>query len=183
MQKLNAKYPILQTPFGIINSDIAFPITAEVKAQFDKAVMEKYGELMMSAEKTLKSDAPVAEQSTSSVKVSLRPIESNSALKAAGQITIDNCFVVKDVKVLESSDKKPFVAMPSYQTQTGDYAQYALPITKDMREKVDKMVLGTFQSLGKVEYTGVKYAELGGKDEIAHLNNQNNTFAKDCIAV
>ena len=103
-------------------------------------------------------------------------------MKAAGQITVDNCFVVKDVKVLETAGKPPFVSMPSYQTQTGDYADYALPITKAMHEKIDNAVLGSYQSLGKVEYKGVKYAELGASEDIAHLPKQNNTFAAKLMA-
>ena len=78
------------------------------------------------------------------------------------------------VQVIEN---KPFVSMPSYQTQTGDYAQYALPITKDFHEKLSNAVLRSYQSLGKTEYKGVKYAELGDKDSIAHLPRQNNKFA------
>ena len=72
--------------------------------------------------------------------------------------------------------------MPSYQTQTGDYAQYALPITKDFHEKLSNAVLRSYQSLGKTEYKGVKYAELGDKDSIAHLLRQNNKFADSLMA-
>ena len=162
--------------------DVAFPITAEARTALNTAVMDSYNQLMMSGEKTLKSDVPTNEQTTSSVKVSLKPIEGNSHLKAAGQITVDNCFVVKDVKVLETAGKPPFVSMPSYQTQTGDYADYALPITKAMHEKIDNAVLGSYQSLGKVEYKGVKYAELGASEDIAHLPKQNNTFAAKLMA-
>jgi stage V sporulation protein G len=111
------------------------------------------------------------------VNVQLRPVDNNN-LKAAGQVTIDGCFVVKDVKVMTGSENKPFVSMPSYQTQTGDYAQYALPITKDFHEKLSNAVLRSYQSLGKTEYKGVKYAELGDKDSIAHLPKQNNKFAE-----
>lgn len=79
---------------------------------------------------------------------------------------------------MTGSENKPFVSMPSYQTQTGDYAQYALPITKDFHEKLSNAVLRSYQSLGKTEYKGVKYAELGDKDSIAHLPKQNNKFAE-----
>ena len=92
---------------------------------------------MSSPEKTLKTEVPAAEQSRSSVNVQLRPVDNNN-LKAAGQVTIDGCFVVKDVKVMT----------------------------------------GSYQSLGKTEYKGVKYAELGDKDSIAHLPKQNNKFAE-----
>ena len=158
-------------------ADVAFPITAEARTALNNAVLKSYEQLKGSPEKTLKTEVPAAEQSKSSVNVQLRPVDSNS-LKAAGQVTIDGCFVVKDVKVMTGSENKPFVSMPSYQTQTGDYAQYALPITKDFHEKLSNAVLSSYQSLGKTEYKGVKYAELGDKDSIAHLPKQNNKFAE-----
>lgn len=157
-------------------ADVAFPITAEARTALNNAVLKSYEQLKGSPEKTLKTEVPAAEQSRSSVNVQLRPVDNNS-LKAAGQVTIDGCFVVKDVKVMTGSENKPFVSMPSYQTQTGDYAQYALPITKDFHEKLSNAVLRSYQSLGKTEYKGVKYAELGDKGSIAHLPRQNNKFA------
>ncbi|MCP4649336.1 MAG: hypothetical protein GY853_04525 [PVC group bacterium] len=46
------------------------------------------------------------------VRVFLRNKDSNKKLKAYATVTIDNCFVVRDVKVIEGS-KGLFVAMPS----------------------------------------------------------------------
>lgn len=166
---------------GYDYADVAFPITKEAREALNNAVMKSYEQLMASPEKTLKNDIPAAEHATSSVSVSLKAVDKNS-LKAAGQITLDGCFVVRDVKVLTGSENKPFVSMPSYQTQTGEYAQYALPITKAFHEKLEKAVIGNFHSLGKTEYKGVKYAELGDKNDIAHLPKQNNKFAASLMA-
>lgn len=166
---------------GYDYADVAFPITKDAREALNNAVMKSYEQLMSSSEKTLKNDIPTAERPVSSVSVQLKAVEKNS-LKAAGQITIDGCFVVKDVKVLNGSENKPFVSMPSYQTQTGDYAQYALPITKAFHEKIENAVLGSYHPLGKTEYKGVKYTELGDKNDIAHLPKQNNRFAASLMA-
>ncbi len=163
-------------------TDVAFPVTKEAREAINNAVLKSYKQLMASPEKTIKNNLPTAEQSKSSVSVQLKPVENNAHIKAAGQVTIDGCIVVRDVKVLATEGKPPFVSMPSYQTQAGDYSQYAMPITKDMHEKLDKAVLGSFHSLGKVEYKGVKYAELGDKSEIAALPKQNNVFAQKIMA-
>ncbi len=48
----------------------------------------------------------------SEVRVFLRNKDSNKKLKAYVTITFDNCFVVRDIKVIEGS-KGLFVAMPS----------------------------------------------------------------------
>ena len=163
--------------FGSEYYEMAFPITAEAREALNKVVMDNYNKLIASPEKTLKNELPPAERSSSSIKVQLKEVNNNSSIKAAGQITVNDTFVIKDVKVMTNSEDKAFVSMPSYQTNTGDYSQYAFPITKELHEKLDKAVLGEYQSLGKVEYKGVKYAELGDKDDIAHLAKQNNTFA------
>lgn len=166
---------------GADYADVAFPITKEAREALNNAVMKSYEQLKASPEKTIKNDVPTADHATSSVSVSLKAVDKNN-LKAAGQITLDGCFVVRDVKVLTGSENKPFVSMPSYQTQTGDYAQYALPITKEFHEKLEKAVIGNYHSLGKTEYKGVKYAELGDKNDIAHLPKQNNKFAASLMA-
>ena len=51
------------------------------------------------------------------VRVFLRNKDSNKKLKAYVTITFDNCFVVRDVKVIEGS-KGFFVAMPSAKMKT-----------------------------------------------------------------
>lgn len=165
--------------YGSEYHEMAFPITAEAREALNKVVMDNYNKLIASPEKTLKNELPPAERSSSSIKVKLKPVENEnySSIKAVGRITVDSCFVVNDVKVMTNSEDKAFVSMPSYQTNTGDYSQYAFPITKELHEKLDKAVLGEYQSLGKVEYKGVKYAELGDKNDIAHLAKQSNTFA------
>lgn len=135
--------------YGDEYSDIAFPITTEARTALNNAVMNGYNQLMQSEGKTLKNEIPAAEQVNSSVKVSLKSIGNYEHIKAAGQITIDNCFVVKDVKVIETEGKPPFVSMPSYQTNTGEYKEFAIPITKEMHEKLNKSVLEKYQTLGK----------------------------------
>ena len=163
-------------------SDVAFPVTKEAHDAIKNAVLSSYDKLMQSGEKTMKNEVPPAEQSTSAVKVSLHPVSGNPNVKAAGQATIDNCFVVQDIKVIATEGKPPFVSMPSYQNSNGEYVPTALPITKDMREKLDRAVINSFQTLGKVEYQGVKYAELGNKEDISQLSKQNNQFAKKLMS-
>lgn len=161
--------------------EIAFPVTAEAREALNNAVLDSYSKLLSSPEKTLKNELPAAERSNSAIKISLKEVINDSSIKAAGELRINDCFVVKDVKVMDS-EKGAFVSMPSYQTKTGDYSQYAFPITKEFREKLDKSVLSAYQSLGKVEYKGVKYAELGSKDDIAHLAKQNNAFSEKLMS-
>ncbi len=118
----------------------------------------------------------------SDIKVTLREVK-HDTVKAAGQIKIDDCFVINDVKVMKPKDpEKPlFVSMPSYPNQKGGYTEYALPITTAMHEKLNNEVAAkAFRNMEQVTYKGVKYAELGDKNagEIAATSKLNNVFAE-----
>ena len=65
-------------------------------------------------------------------------------LKAVASITIDNCFVVHEVRVIES-EKGLFVAMPSRKTPDGEFRDTAHPIDTETRNMVDKAVLDAYE--------------------------------------
>ena len=67
----------------------------------------------------------------------------DSKLKAVASITIDDCFVVHDIKVIEGADG-PFIAMPSRKTADGEYKDIAHPINSDTREELIKIILAAF---------------------------------------
>ncbi len=64
-------------------------------------------------------------------------------LKGVASITIDNCFVVHDVKILEGNDDF-FIAMPSKKTPDGEYKDIVHPINTETREMIKKAVLAEF---------------------------------------
>ena len=67
-----------------------------------------------------------------------------SKLKAVASITIDDCFVVHDIKVLEGSQGY-FVSMPSRKTPDGEYKDVAHPINTPTRDELNKVVLAKFE--------------------------------------
>ena len=66
-------------------------------------------------------------------------------MKAVVSITIDNEFVVHDIKVSEG-DKGLFIAMPSRKAGDGEYRDIAHPINSDTREKIQKIVLERYET-------------------------------------
>ena len=68
-------------------------------------------------------------------------------MKAVVSITIDNEFVVHDIKVIEG-DKGLFIAMPSRKAGDGEYRDIAHPINSDTREKIQKIVLERYETAG-----------------------------------
>lgn len=160
--------------------DIAHTITTDAYKQLNDAVISTYDKLALSGEKTIKNDLgldktkPVA----SELEISLHAVNGTSKVVATGQVKIDDCFVINDVKVIKPADKPEFVSMPSYQNQNGKYVDIANAITTTMHAKLEDAVMEKFSTLEQVQYRGVKYAELGDKSEIAALSKQNNKYAE-----
>ena len=67
----------------------------------------------------------------SDVRIRLVNKEDNK-LKAVASITIDECFVVHDIKVIEAAEGV-FIAMPSRKTNDGDYKDIAHPLNTETR--------------------------------------------------
>ena len=67
-----------------------------------------------------------------------------SKLKAVASITIDECFVVHDIKVLEGNQGY-FVSMPTRKTPEGEYKDVAHPINTPTREQINKLVLEKYE--------------------------------------
>lgn len=160
--------------------DVAHPITDKAYQQLSSAVLTDYRKLAASGERTMRNElaADKAKPVTSQIGVSLRPVSGGKSVVATGQVSIDECFVIKDVKVVKAAGKPEFAAMPSYQNQNGKYVDIANSITTAMHDKLSEAVLDKFKSLEQVQYRGVKYAELGDKSQIASLPRQNNGYAE-----
>ena len=70
-----------------------------------------------------------------------------SKIKASASITIDDCFVVHDVKVLEGNDGEFFIAMPSKKTPEGEYKDIVHPLNTETREQIKSVVLAEFKKV------------------------------------
>ena len=74
----------------------------------------------------------------------------DSKLKAIASVTIDNCFVIHDIKVIDGNEDF-FIAMPSRKTSDGDYKDIAHPINTETRELMRKVILEAFDNELKKE--------------------------------
>lgn len=160
--------------------DTVHTTTTEAYNQLNEAVVSTYEQLALSGEKSIKNDLGLDKTKpvSSQLEVSLHAVKGSSSVVAAGQVKIDDCFVIKDIKVIKPAEKPEFASMPSYQNQNGKYVDIANPITTAMHEKMNEAVLDKFKTMEQVQYRGVKYAELGDKSEIAALPKQNNKYAE-----
>lgn len=72
--------------------------------------------------------------------VRVKKVTKEGKMKAIVSITIDNEFVVHDIKVIEG-DKGLFIAMPSKKSLDGEYRDIAHPINSDTRENIQNIIL------------------------------------------
>lgn len=76
--------------------------------------------------------------------VRVRKITKEGKMRAIVSITIDDEFVVHDIKVIEG-DKGLFIAMPSKKATDGEYRDIAHPINSSTREKIQGIILDRYQ--------------------------------------
>ena len=76
--------------------------------------------------------------------VRIRKVEKEGKMKAVVSITIDDEFVVHDIKVIEG-EKGLFIAMPSRKAGDGDFRDIAHPINSGTREKIQNTILDRYQ--------------------------------------
>lgn len=76
--------------------------------------------------------------------VRVRKIAKEGKMKAIVSITIDDEFVVHDIKVIEG-EKGLFIAMPSKKATDGEYRDIAHPINQSTRETIQKIILDRYE--------------------------------------
>lgn len=77
--------------------------------------------------------------------VRVRKVAKEGKMRAVVSITIDNEFVVHDIKVIEG-DKGLFIAMPSRKTTDGEYRDIAHPINSDTRDRIQSLILEAYKN-------------------------------------
>lgn len=76
--------------------------------------------------------------------VRVRKVSKEGKMKAVVSITIDDEFVVHDIKVIEG-EKGLFIAMPSRKTTDGEYRDIAHPINSRTRSEIQDIILRKYE--------------------------------------
>ena len=76
--------------------------------------------------------------------VRIRKVAKEGKMKAVVSITIDEEFVVHDIKVIEG-EKGLFIAMPSRKVSDGEYRDIAHPINSATRDFIQTMILEKYE--------------------------------------
>ena len=76
-------------------------------------------------------------------EVRIFPID-DKKVKAFATITFDNCFVVRDIKIIDGINGL-FVAMPSKRTKDGTFKDTAHPVDNELRLNIESKVLEAYR--------------------------------------
>lgn len=82
--------------------------------------------------------------------VRIRRIAKEGKMKAIVSITLDDEFVVHDIKVIEG-DKGLFIAMPSKKASDGEYRDIAHPINSATRDSIERIILERYIEASSME--------------------------------
>ncbi len=75
--------------------------------------------------------------------IRVRKVDKEGKMKAIVSITVDNEFVIHDIKVIDG-DKGLFIAMTSKKTIDGEYRDIAHPINSDTRERMQQKIIEAY---------------------------------------
>lgn len=76
--------------------------------------------------------------------VRVRKVTKEGKMKAVVSITLDDEFVVHDIKVIDG-EKGLFIAMPSKKSADGEYRDIAHPINSNTRDRIQRIILEKYE--------------------------------------
>lgn len=77
--------------------------------------------------------------------VRIKLFEREDKLKAVASITIDECFVVHDIKVIDGKEGL-FISMPSKKNPDGKHKDIAHPIKQETRAEIESLILEAYKN-------------------------------------
>lgn len=78
--------------------------------------------------------------------IRVRKVDKEGKMRGMASITIDDAFVVHDIKIIEG-DKGLFIAMPSRKAHDGEYRDIAHPINSATREQIQTAILRAYETV------------------------------------
>lgn len=83
-------------------------------------------------------------------EVKVYPVRDTGRLKGYATFVIDNCFIIRDVKVIEG-ERGFFVSMPSRRKQDGSFRDIVHPLNAETRSLIEQMVIEQFNKVREAQ--------------------------------
>ncbi len=78
-------------------------------------------------------------------EVKVYPVKESGRLKAYATVVFDNCFIIRDLKVIEG-DKGFFVSMPSRRRKDGSFRDIVHPLDSETRKIIEDRIIAEYTS-------------------------------------
>lgn len=100
--------------------------------------------------KNIKAAAPTYEPLDVKAKIYSVNMEGNP--RANMSVSLNDAFVINGVKLMESGDGELFAAMPSYRQSNGKYQDVCYPLSKELREEINRVANSAYQqAIGQLQ--------------------------------
>ena len=100
------------------------------------------------------------------ITVRINKINTTGAVKANASVTLDECFGIRGVKVMDGKNGL-FINMPSYKAANGEYKDICFPVTADFRQELSDAVIDAYKlSIDQLQkQSGTENADMSGQGE------------------
>ncbi len=78
-------------------------------------------------------------------EVKVYPVKETGRLKAYATVVFDNCFIIRDLKVIEG-DKGFFVSMPSRRRKDGSFRDIVHPLDSETRKEIEDRIIEEYKT-------------------------------------
>jgi len=103
-------------------------------------------------------------------EIKVLPVDGDEKLKAYVTLKIDNCFIIRDMKVIQGTNGY-FVAMPAKRMKDGTYRDLAHPLDKNTRQLIEGQIISEFN---KVCVRG------GQREQKQNISKEFEDFVQTC---
>ena len=79
-------------------------------------------------------------------EIKVLPVEGDEKLKAFVTVKLDNCFIIRDMKVIKGNSGY-FVAMPAKKMKDGTYRDLVHPLDKPTRHMLEEQVMREYNRI------------------------------------
>jgi len=86
-------------------------------------------------------------------EIKVLPVDGDEKLKAYVTIKLDDCFVVRDMKVIKGNTGY-FIAMPAKKMKDGTYRDLVHPLDKPTRQMLEEKVMDEYNKVLTTGATG-----------------------------
>jgi len=95
-------------------------------------------------------------------EVKVTPITNVKKLKGFASIVFDDCFIVSDIKIIETTNSA-FLSMPSKRSKNGKFRDVAHPLNMETRKMIEEKVFEAYEQATGEKIEGeatIEYNEL-----------------------